>query len=45
MAFGDGIRRNIAQVEPAERDALKGAIIEMHHRYYPGVREDTPLVE
>src|SRR5215510_10530839 len=42
MALGDGIRRNIAQVEPTERTALRDAIIEMHHRFYPGIREDTP---
>ena len=42
MALGDGIRRNIAQVEPTERTALRDAIIEMHHRFYPGLREDTP---
>src|SRR5262245_39898636 len=42
MALGDGIRRNIAQVEPTERTALRDAIIEMHHRFYPGSRDDTP---
>ena len=42
MALGDGIRRNIAQVEPAERLMLRDAILEMHHRYYPGLRGDTP---
>jgi Common central domain of tyrosinase len=42
MALGDGIRRNIAQVEPSERAALRDAIIEMHQRYYPGSRGDLP---
>lgn len=42
MALGDGIRRNIKSVEPAERAMLRDAIIEMHHRYYPGSTSDTP---
>ncbi len=42
MALGDGIRRNIAHVDPAERDMLRDAILEMHRRYYPGNRGDTP---
>jgi hypothetical protein len=42
MALGDGIRRNIAHVDPAERALLKDAIVELHHRYYPGARGDTP---
>jgi hypothetical protein len=42
MAFGDGIRRNISQVDPVEREELRKAIIELHHRYYPGARSDTP---
>ena len=42
MALGDGIRRNLAQVEPSERDALRDAILELHNRYYPGTRTDTP---
>jgi hypothetical protein len=42
MALGDGIRRNIAHVEPSERNALRDAIIELHHRYYPGSKTDTP---
>jgi hypothetical protein len=45
MALGDGIRRNIAHVEPSERAALKAAIIEMHSNpvyRYPGGRADTP---
>lgn len=35
MALGDGIRRNIPQADPSERAAVRAAIIEMHHRYYP----------
>lgn len=42
MALGDGMRRNIAHVDPTERALLKDAIIELHHRYYPGNRGDTP---
>lgn len=42
MVLGDGIRRNIAHVDPSERTALRDAIIEMHHRFYPGARGDTP---
>jgi hypothetical protein len=41
MTLGDGIRRNIAHVDPTERALLKDAIIEMHRRLYPGRREDT----
>ncbi len=42
MALGDGIRRNIAHVDPVERDLLRDAILEMHRRFYPGNRGDTP---
>jgi len=42
MALGDGIRRNIAHVDPAERALLRDAIKELHHRYYPGSPGDTP---
>jgi hypothetical protein len=42
MALGDGVRRNIAQVDPAERAMLRDTIIEMHDRYYPGSPSDTP---
>jgi hypothetical protein len=42
MALGDGVRRNIAQVDPTERAMLRDAIIQLHHRYYPGVKTDTP---
>jgi hypothetical protein len=30
MALGDGIRRNIAQVDPTERAMLRDAILKMH---------------
>lgn len=40
MALGDGIRRNIASVEPSERALLRDAIIELNHRYFPGSRTD-----
>ncbi len=42
MALGDGIRRNIAHVDPTERTLLRDAIIAMHSRFYPGARGDTP---
>ena len=34
MALGDGIRRNVAHVDPSERAMLRDAILEMHHRFY-----------
>ena len=37
-----GIRRNIAHVDPTERAMLRDAILEMHRRFYPGGRGDTP---
>lgn len=42
MALGDGIRRNIALVDPAERALFRDAILELHRRYFPGVKTDTP---
>jgi hypothetical protein len=42
MALGDGIRRNIAHVDPAERAMLRDAIKELNHRYYPGNPGDMP---
>jgi len=42
MALGDGIRRNIAHVDPAERAMLRDAIKELNQRYYPGSPSDTP---
>lgn len=43
MALGDGIRRNIAAVEPTERAALRDALLEMNRRFFPGTRTDLPL--
>jgi len=40
MALGDGIRRNIASVEPSERALLRDALIELNHRYFAGSRTD-----
>ena len=40
MALGDGIRRNLSTVDPAERKMLRDAILELHKRYYPGARSD-----
>jgi Common central domain of tyrosinase len=42
MSLGDGVRRNIARVEPSERAALRDAIVEMHRRFFPGSRGDNP---
>ncbi len=41
MALGDGIRRNIAHVDPLERTMLREAILELQRRHYPGSRGDT----
>ncbi len=40
MALGDGIRRNIAHVEPAERALLRDAFILLNKKLYPGARGD-----
>ena len=40
MALGDGIRRNIAYVDPAERAMLRDALAELNNRVYPGSRTD-----
>lgn len=40
MALGDGIRRNIASVDPTERALLRDALIELNHRFFPGNRTD-----
>ncbi len=42
MALGDGIRRNIASVEPSERARLRDAIRELNRRFFPGSRTDLP---
>jgi hypothetical protein len=42
MAVGDGVRRNIAYVDPSERTALRDAFIELNRRLYPGARTDSP---
>src|SRR5438552_10684046 len=42
MALGDGIRRNIKTVDPAERAMLRDAIKELNNRYFPGSRTDVP---
>jgi hypothetical protein len=41
MALGDGIRRNIASVDPAERALLRDALIKLNHLYFPGNRADA----
>ena len=42
MALGDGIRRNIASVDPTERAMLRDALIELNQRRFPGTRTDSP---
>jgi hypothetical protein len=42
VALGDGIRRNIKTVDPAERAMLRDAIKELNNRYFPGSRTDVP---
>lgn len=42
MALGDGIRRNIAYVDPTERALLRDAFVALNSRYYLGSRTDTP---
>jgi Common central domain of tyrosinase len=41
MVLGDGIRRNIAHVDPAERAMLRDAFLEINRRFFPGTREDS----
>jgi hypothetical protein len=41
MALGDGIRRNIAHVDPTERTALRDAFLELNRRFFPGTRSDS----
>lgn len=41
MPLGDGIRRNIAHVEPAERAMLREAFLELNRRFFPGSRADA----
>lgn len=41
MALGDGIRRNIASVDPTERALLRDALVAINHRYFGGSRTDT----
>jgi hypothetical protein len=44
MVLGDGIRRNIASVDPSERAALIRAFKEINNRRFPGNRSDLPAV-
>ena len=41
MALGDGVRRNIAHVDPAERALLRDAFVELNRRRFPGSRADA----
>ena len=40
MALGDGIRRSLSTVDPAERKLLRDAMLELHKRHYP---KESPL--
>src|SRR2546430_8431756 len=40
MALGDGIRRNIASVDPIERAMLLDALTKLNQKTYPGSRND-----
>ena len=42
MTLGDGIRRNIAHVDPSERALLRDAIKQLNQQYYPGSPSETP---
>ena len=42
MALGDGIRRNIASVDPAERLMLRDAMVQLQQRVFGGTRTDSP---
>jgi Common central domain of tyrosinase len=41
MALGDGIRRNIASVDPAERTLLRNALMKMNTLKWNGKRDDV----
>jgi hypothetical protein len=43
MALGDGIRRNIAHVDPSERALFRDALLELNRRRFPGSRTDSPI--
>jgi len=34
MALGDGVRRNIASVDPSERAMLRDALLELNRRFF-----------
>jgi hypothetical protein len=42
MALGDGIRRNIASVDPAERALLRDALVQLNQRFFLGNRNESP---
>ena len=41
MALGDGIRRNVASVDPTERALLRDALIQLNNNAFPGSRSDS----
>ncbi|MER5205503.1 tyrosinase family protein [Streptomyces sp. NPDC002825] len=42
MIRGDGIRRNVADIDDDERDALVKAIKDLNNTFYPGSRDEFP---
>jgi Common central domain of tyrosinase len=42
MALGDGIRRNIASVDPAERALLRDGLIALNTQVFPGDKSQSP---
>jgi hypothetical protein len=44
MALGDGIRRNIASVDPSERALLRDALLALNDRFLPQ-KEPTCLLQ
>lgn len=42
MALGDGIRRNIATTDPAERAMLRHALARLNQQVSPATRTDSP---
>jgi hypothetical protein len=44
MPPGDGVRRNVADISPDERNRFINAIITLNNRKYPGGRDDPGAV-
>lgn len=41
MALGDGIRRNIASVDPMERALFRDALVALNRQFFPGKKTDS----